>query len=92
MCWSPSWRRKYCRSCEIEKHRASALLSQNTKKLQILLNTEWLSISGFKRFIGYTDNIIRNWKVLMKYKTADSFKDMIVVNYYGNNQLVSKTK
>ena len=34
---------EFCRECKEKKHKASALLSQNKKKLIKLLNSDWLT-------------------------------------------------
>jgi hypothetical protein len=34
---------EFCRECKEKKHKASALLSQNKKKLMRLLRGDWLS-------------------------------------------------
>ena len=85
MCGSPSGRCKFCSTCKIEKDRASAIVSQNAKKLKLLLKTRRITPSGFEKFLLYVEHITRYGKVLMKYKTAEELRKLIVVNNYKNN-------
>lgn len=85
MCGSPSGRCKFCHSCKIEKDRASAIVSQNAKKLTKLLRTRRLTPSWFEKFLLYVEKITDYWKILMKYKTADELRKLIVVNNYKNS-------
>ena len=80
LCWSPSWRCKFCRECEIRKHRASAVVSQNTRKLVALLNTKRITTAGFEKFLKYSEQIKKNGKVLMEFKTAEDLKNIIVIH------------
>lgn len=79
-CWSPSWRCKFCRECETRKHRSSAVVSQNARKLVALLNTKWMTTKWFERFLKYTEQIKKNGKVLMEFKTAEDLKNIIVIH------------
>ena len=85
MCGSPSGRCKFCSTCKIEKDRASAIISQNAKKLTKLLRTKRLTPSWFEKFLLYVENITKYGKILMKYKTADELRKLIVVNNYKDS-------
>lgn len=80
ICGTPSWRCKFCRECELEKHKASAVVSQNAKKLKDLLRGKRMTTKWFEKFLVYTENIRKSGKVLMKFKTADELRGIIVVN------------
>lgn len=82
-CGSPSGNCKFCSKCAAERHKASALVSQNSKKLKWLLRTKRITTTWFEKFLLYTENIRNNWRVLMKYKTIDELRNLIVVNHYG---------
>ena len=58
---------EFCRECKEEKHRCWAIISQNKKKLRNLLDRNILEPETFEKFILYTDNIIREWKIYMWY-------------------------
>lgn len=61
-------KREFCRECKDKKHNACALLSQNRTKLIKLLNKDRLTPEWFDKFILYTNNILKYWKVYMEYK------------------------
>lgn len=56
-----------CRECKEIKHRAGALISQNKKKLKNLIEWNILEPEKFSKFILYTDNIIKEWKIYMEF-------------------------
>ena len=56
-----------CRECKEVKHRAGALISQNKKKLKNLIEWNILEPEKFSKFILYTDNIIKEWKIYMEF-------------------------
>lgn len=58
---------EFCRECKEIKHRSWALISQNKKKLRNLLDRNILEPELFNKFILYTDNIIREWKIYMEF-------------------------
>ena len=63
-CWKESkW--ELCRKCKEEKHKAGAIISQNKKKLKILLDQNILQPELFNRFILYTDNIKKYGEIYM---------------------------
>lgn len=62
-------KREFCRECKEIKHNASAILSQNRSKLIRLLHSERLSPEWFEKFILYTNNILKYWKIYMEYKS-----------------------
>jgi len=84
VCGHPSGRCKFCSRCRYEKNNASAIISQNAKKLVILFRSKWLNPSWFEKFLIYTENITKYWKILMKFKTADELRNLIVVNNYSD--------
>ena len=65
---------KLCRDCENKKHNTSAIISQNCIKLKKLLNTPRFNIDGFDRFLLYTDNIVKNMKVLLRFKDLEKWR------------------
>lgn len=69
LCWEDSNWRKLCKVCEYKIHTASALVSQNSKKLRDMLSDwKWLDAWNFERFIIYAHNIIENGRELLLYK------------------------
>lgn len=68
-------KREFCRECKNKKHNASAILSQNRNKLIKLLNSERLSPEWFDKFILYTNNILKYWKIYMEYKDVKRDKN-----------------
>jgi len=80
VCGSPSWRCKFCKKCDDERHKASAVVSQNAKKLKDLLKSKWVTTKWFEKFLVYTENIRKSGKVLMKFKAAEELRQIIVVN------------
>jgi hypothetical protein len=71
-CGSYSWNSRLCRNCREIKQNATAILCQNKYKLQVLLQQkDFVSPKNFERFLKYTDNIRRYWRVLMEYKRID---------------------
>ena len=79
-CWSPSGRCKFCRECEARKHRSSAIVSQNSRKLIELLRAKRINASWFEKFLKYTEQIKKHGKILMEFKTADDLKSIIVIH------------
>ena len=73
-------KREFCRECKEKKHKASALLSQNKKKLMRLLRGDWLSTEWFNKFILYTDNIRNYGKVYMEYKAIKETYETYIAN------------
>ena len=60
---------EFCRSCKECKHKAGSIVSQNKSKLKELLNENILQPETFSKFILYTDNIIKNGKIYMEFKS-----------------------
>ena len=58
---------EFCRSCKETKHKAGAIISQNKKKLKILLDQNILQPELFNRFILYTDNIKKYGETYMTF-------------------------
>lgn len=67
-------KREFCRDCKKVKHNASAILSQNKKKLENLLKWDWLTVDWFSKFILYTENIRKYGKIYMEYKEVKEYK------------------
>lgn len=65
-CWKES-KYEFCRTCKEDKHKAGAIISQNKKKLKILLDQNILQPELFNRFILYTDNIKKRWETYMTF-------------------------
>lgn len=65
-CWKDS-KYEFCRSCKEDKHKAGAIISQNKKKLKILLDDNILEPELFSRFILYTDNIKKYGEIYMTF-------------------------
>lgn len=58
---------EFCRECKEIKHRSWAIISQNKKKLKNLLEHNILEPELFEKFILYTDNIIKEWRIYMSF-------------------------
>lgn len=65
-CWKES-KYEFCRTCKEDKHKAGAIISQNKKKLKILLDQNILQPELFNRFILYTDNIKKYGETYMTF-------------------------
>lgn len=63
---------EFCRECKECKHKAGAIVSQNKSKLKELLDQNILQPELFGKFILYTNNIIKHWKIYMEYKSKKS--------------------
>ena len=79
-CWSPSWRCKFCKECERKKHRSSAVVSQNSRKLVELLKSKRITARWFERFLNYTENIKKHGRILVELKSAEDLKSIIVIH------------
>lgn len=82
ICWKPSGRCRFCRECDNHKRRAWALVSQNATKIKKLLKSEWFNTLWFEKFILYANNIIENGRELIKYKTANELRSLIVIQNF----------
>lgn len=71
-CWKDSWRSKFCRSCREIKQNAVSIVSQNKYKLVKLLWWDYLTPEWFWKFIVYTNNILKYWRIVMEYKEVDN--------------------
>ena len=63
---------EFCRTCKECKHKAGAIVSQNKSKLKDLLEQNILQPEAFSKFILYTNNIIKHWKIYMEYRSKKS--------------------
>lgn len=82
-CSKDSWRSRFCRACRKEKENAVSIVSQNKKKMKKLLQVENLSAERFDKFILYSNNIITQWKIVMKYKAVDTKTTFERIFRYG---------
>jgi hypothetical protein len=73
---------EFCRECKKCKHNAGAIVSQNKSKLKDLLNENILQPELFARFILYTDNIIKHWKIYMEYKSKKQEKIFRFISWW----------
>lgn len=73
-CWKVSGRSKFCRECREIKQNAVSIVSQNKRKLVRLLEWDYLTPEWFNKFILYTDNIRKYWKIVMEYKQLDTIR------------------
>lgn len=71
---------EFCRQCKEKKHKASALLSQNKKKMIKLLNSDWTNAKWFDKFINYANNILKYWKIYMEYKNIKEYKLLKIIS------------
>lgn len=71
-----------CRECKEVKHRAGALISQNKKKLKNLIEWNILEPEKSSKFILYTDNIIREWKIYMEFVKEKHYTIFKVITWW----------
>lgn len=71
-----------CRECKEVKHRAGALISQNKKKLRNLLDKNILEVENYNKFILYTDNIIKEWKIYMEFVEKKHYTIFKVITWW----------
>ena len=82
-CWAESGRSKFCRKCREIKQNAVSIVSQNKWKLIKLLRWDYLTPEWFSKFILYTNNIIRYWKIVMEYKQVDTIRKFVnIINFW----------
>lgn len=82
-CWNESGRSKFCRKCRDIKQNAVSIVSQNKNKLIKLLRWDYLTPDWFSKFILYTNNIIKYWKIVMEYKQVDTIRKFInIINFW----------
>lgn len=72
---------EFCRECKEIKHQASALISQNRTKLIKLLLGKRLTPEWFEKFILYTNNILKYWKIYMEYKWIKEDKTLKIISW-----------
>ena len=72
LCGKDSKRDNFCRECKEKKQNATAIVSQNKKKLRKLLQESEITLERFEKFIIYSNNIVKYWKVVMEYKEKDT--------------------
>lgn len=63
-----------CSECKSIKTNSMAMVSQNKKKLRKILSQRTITAEWFEKFLLYTNNIIKYWKILMDYKEKESMK------------------
>jgi pyocin large subunit-like protein len=71
LCGADSRRDRFCRKCKEKKRNATAIVSQNKKKLRSLLKEERYTPERIEKFILYSNNIVKYGKVIMEYKEKD---------------------
>lgn len=71
-----------CRECKEIKHRAGAIISQNKKKLKNLIEWNILEPEKFSKFILYTDNIIKEWKIYMEFVKEKHYTIFKVITWW----------
>ena len=71
LCWKDC-KVKFCRECREKKQNATAIISQNKKKMLKLLNETQLSPERFDKFILYANNIVKHWKIVIDYRGKDT--------------------
>lgn len=76
LCWDESDGKKLCKVCEYKIHEASAIVSQNSKKIREMLNGKRLDSSNFEKFIIYAHNIIESWREVLLYKKEAILKQI----------------
>jgi hypothetical protein len=74
---------RFCRKCKERKSNATAIVSQNKKKLKRLLDENSITLEWMEKFILYTNNIIRYGKIVMEYKEKDTSKRFVDVMKIG---------
>lgn len=70
---------EFCRECKEIKHNSWALVSQNRKKLVKLLMWKRLTPQWFEKFLLYTENIKKYWKIYMEYQCIKEYKTLRLV-------------
>ena len=97
-CWKESkW--ELCRECKEIKHKAWAIISQNKKKLKILLDKNILEPEIYSKFILYTDNIKKYGEIYMsivakkkitilKFVCGTTMLASILLSFYSISSLV----
>jgi len=73
LCKAPT-KYTFCRKCKERKSNATAIVSQNKKKLKRLLDESSITLEWMGKFILYTNNIVKYGKILMEYKEKDTSK------------------
>lgn len=72
---------EFCRECKEIKHNACAMVSQNRTKLIKLLMGKRLTPEWFEKFILYTNNILKYWKIYMEYKQEKEYKTLKIISW-----------
>lgn len=67
-CWEYSWGCDFCRTCKEILGNATALVSQNKKKIMKLVLMNKYTKDRFDKFILYTENIIKYWSIVLEYR------------------------
>ena len=71
LCGADSKRDRFCRKCKEKKANATAIVSQNKKKLKGLLKEDRYTPERLEKFILYSNNIVNYGKIIMEYKEKD---------------------
>ena len=77
-----------CKECKEIKSNSTAIISQNKKKLKKLLNQRAITSERFERFILYTNNIVKYWKILMEYKEKETIKSFDKIKKFWSITLI----
>lgn len=70
---------EFCRQCKEKKHNASAMVSQNKKKLVKLLLGKWLNAQWFEKFLLYTENIKKYGQIYMEYEWIKEYRTLKLI-------------
>lgn len=70
---------EFCRECKEKKHNASAILSQNKTKLIRLLRWKRLTTQWFEKYLLYTENIKKYWKIYMEYQCIKEYRTLRMI-------------
>lgn len=68
-CWEYSWSCDFCRICKEILGNATALVSQNKKKIMKLVLMNKYTREWFDKFILYTENVIKYWSIILEYRS-----------------------
>lgn len=71
-CGRESWRSKFCRWCRNIKEKALSIVSQNKKKMRMLLMLNSFTPDWLNKFILYSDNITSYGRIVMRYRVVDT--------------------
>ena len=86
LCGEYSKRDRFCRKCKEKKRNATAIVSQNKKKMRKILKEERITPERLEKFILYSNNIVKYGKIIMEYKEKDinrRFEDIMKIGVIG---------